>query len=100
MSDNALCYARIDSFGRTLDQLGARPIMIAPRTRWSRATRLRRRRQVAGDPARRSTRAAPLVVGSGATASGHAGSRPTRSRPTAVAVKSSQEEPPRDGREV
>jgi transposase InsO family protein len=36
MSDNALCYARSDQFRRTLTDLGARHILIPPRTpRWN-----------------------------------------------------------------
>jgi hypothetical protein len=35
MSDNALCYARSDEFRDTLTDLGARHILIPPRTpRW------------------------------------------------------------------
>jgi len=36
MSDNALCYARSDEFRDTLTELGARHILIPPRTpRWN-----------------------------------------------------------------
>jgi hypothetical protein len=36
MSDNALCYARSDEVRRTLTELGARHILIPPRTpRWT-----------------------------------------------------------------
>jgi hypothetical protein len=40
MSDNALCYARSDEFRDTLAQLGARHILIPPRTpRWNARSR-------------------------------------------------------------